>query len=1095
MKQKRKVKSLIPHKTDFSGNFLTVLLLVLSVVLCLGSASLMTASVWAQESEDRTNMIYSWNDGVSEALYDLLFMDPESLWSGLVDELFMGSGSLYLISKPVRVVSSESNATLNTVDTSSDKKYINVLWWEGVDVKSDNMTIIAGYWNGIESGNDNSSVLWWESNKLRWISNDVPAVIAWWKGNIIENNKGDVILWWSENKINWSKNSIILWWEGNEIQEGENVIIWWKKVKVNSVSNIFAFSDSESDFRPEFSNAFYLDLTNWVGVNADAARTWVSVGGAVWFWDIDGIACNPSNVWLEWVWNIGGYGCLVWCTRESSTSSKWELLDRWTLCEAKCRSNSSRCIVTWMNTSLQEKSDYVGYCVIDNIDVENASRCTSWEEVSYNNVVFEGVLIDSSDECPMLGDNKCVYRCDEWYVLDWNKCVSDWTVITKECTWPEISDENATRVSGSEWLTKSQDRKLYDRWDAAGKKCAYECNEGYYLEGNACVKNWRVEPCAHGEKPDNSHYIDTWVIVWMVDWSWTSPAACLWDCDGEYIKDWDQCVLHTCVWDRPVHAYFITGSDNKLTDKTRIVLYSTESEVSPDDKCVYVCEDSYYARNGNCVNCPSWRFDDAGLCVSDVCPLNKPFFNGEYCDPYALCKRNSSFLTVGNLDSFKYVNEKGKYITPLTNESKELKCIDADDPEWWKVENNTCSYSCKQWYYCNRDLGSDSKKDTDSWCQMPTCNWDKPNEWNPDVGKIYYEAWWKKWNHAFWTIFSAEEILKMYDDNSIGGKYSNLTEDEANIIRQNYNKFSNITTKAWFHELFDDWWEKCVYWCPEENRYYREWRDKPYIYSCMKDKTTADAKNYEYENTKHCKTSKVYWQFGKNQWNYRDKYKYEGNPLVDNKAWTYVPFDEYQSKINQWESCIWTCIDWFEEFESSNSKCRLRQQNELFDKKTGNFITRLDVCTTSQNTYHTCFKNCDENQYLDVNVYSVVSCKKCEWWILTGYQRFTYNGKTYSAYRICEKNCDGQNMVFNSQTSNCECIDGSILKDGKCVCDSDSGFEWDDSLGKCVQSTVLPCEGNPEYLKYCRADGKYTCGYCASETEEWDEDACKCLPK
>ena len=545
MKQKRTVKSLIPHKADFGGKFLTMLLLVLSVVLCLGSASLMTTFVWAQESEERTNMIYSWNDGNTEVLYDLLFVDPEALRWNALDELYMEDGSLYITPRSVKLKSSSYGAVSNNLDISENvlnSKYINVLWGEWYQVSGDNITIIAWRENIIEGNNDNSSVLWWESNKLKWSSNDVPAVIAWWNKNIIENNKGDVILWGFENKINWSKNSIILWGEENEIQWGDNVIIWWKKVKVNSVSNVFAFSDSEFDFEPEFSGAFYLNLTDWVWIGVDAVKTWVSVGGAVWFWDIDGITCNSSNVWLEWVWNIGGYGCLVWCTRESSTSSKWELLDRWTLCEAKCRSNSTRCIVTWMNASLEEKSDYVGYCVIDNIDVENASRCTSWEEVSYNNVVFEGVLIDSSVECPMTGDNKCVYRCNPWYVLDWNKCVSDGTYVqddeTYECTWTPPSSQANTepKVGSQDNLTRNI------AWHySAGEtdvKCAYICSTSYHREWDKCEPNTREVECKQEWAPENSEYILKTEVQWSDDGNWPEIPNCEWNCaDGFVEKD------------------------------------------------------------------------------------------------------------------------------------------------------------------------------------------------------------------------------------------------------------------------------------------------------------------------------------------------------------------------------------------------------------------------------------------------------------------------------------------------------------------------------------------------------------------------------
>ena len=452
MKQKRKVKSLIPHRIDKSGALLTVLLLILSIVLCLGSASLMTVSVWAAWNDDDFNITYSWLNDTVEVLYWLHFADPESLWEDPINEFYVKDGSLYLT--PHQIIFNETGAGWddNVVDTG---KYINVLWWEWNIVDADGVAIIAWYKNVVDDNSSIPSILWWDENELKWIDWDVltPSVIAWWKNNKVIRNDGAVVVWWENNQISGSSNSFVLWWEGNEVDGWSNVIIWWKNVKVSGVDNIFAFSDTESDFEPESSNAFYLDLTNWVGISADSSIRWVSVSGTVWFGNIQiaggrRIYCDEeSNIWLEWSWDW----CLVWCTEVSMNEWKWELLDRWSLCEDKCARNSRWCLYTPIDTGLDERLDYSGSCITDHIYVENATRCTTWENESYKNVAFEGVLIDREDPCPTTGNNKCVYRCDPGFHLTWD--IAWWSsdvMCYRDCVLPR---DHTKKIKHNETVT------------------------------------------------------------------------------------------------------------------------------------------------------------------------------------------------------------------------------------------------------------------------------------------------------------------------------------------------------------------------------------------------------------------------------------------------------------------------------------------------------------------------------------------------------------------------------------------------------------------------------------------------------------------
>ena len=422
MKQKRKVKSLLPYKIDRDGTMLTILLLILSLVLCLWSASLMTVSVWAADDNTRGNypMTYPWIDDRVEVLYWLQFSDRNRLWDEFVNQFFMKDKTLYLSPNQVKVKSNDSSFRDNTVDTW---KYINVLWWENSKIKSDNITLIAWNWNTVVEWNDNASILGWEENKIKETSSWAPAVIAWWRENKIENNNSNVVIWWNYNNITNAENSVILWWETNTVNGGKNIIVWWSNVEVNGVDNVFVYSDSSTKFNPKSSNAFYLNLSDWVGINADAAKGWLSVSGAVGFGeiDIDSKTCNEDNIWVIWSWD----GCLVWCTKASSPGT-WELLDRWSICEDKCEKNS-KCMFT-PTENFRTGADYTAFCT-GVVSTKHADRCTTWENQSYENVVFETVIIDVNEECPVSGHNKCVYRCNPGTTLTWGECHQNCTLI------------------------------------------------------------------------------------------------------------------------------------------------------------------------------------------------------------------------------------------------------------------------------------------------------------------------------------------------------------------------------------------------------------------------------------------------------------------------------------------------------------------------------------------------------------------------------------------------------------------------------------------------------------------------------------------
>ena len=139
MKQKRKVKSLLSLKKNKKELFLMNLLLILSVSLCIGSALLITTSVWA--TADDTNICpndicsYTWLDDKSEVLYRMDFVDPENL-EKTVNSMYIKDANFYITSGPVIVNPATADET--DIDRNVNKVwsgvYSHILWWSDNEV-------------------------------------------------------------------------------------------------------------------------------------------------------------------------------------------------------------------------------------------------------------------------------------------------------------------------------------------------------------------------------------------------------------------------------------------------------------------------------------------------------------------------------------------------------------------------------------------------------------------------------------------------------------------------------------------------------------------------------------------------------------------------------------------------------------------------------------------------------------------------------------------------------------------------------------------------------------------------------------------------
>lgn len=556
MKQKRKVKNLLLQEESNRSVLITALLFILSLILCVWSASLLTMSVWAAEPEttDSRYIAYTWLDDNREVLYDMQFVDPENM-ENVVNKLYVSGYNLYITWNSVVVnknkVSKDSNG--------------NIFWWDNNSLNSNNVNIIA-WENIVVSWSDNSVILWWNGNE---IGNSDYTVVVWWKNNTGEQLESSALIWWDGNLSKYSKNVFILWWNGNSVISRNNVIIWWLWwIRVFSTGwNIFAFSNR--GLSPKTSNAFYLDVENGVWINVPSSE-WLAVKGAisVWYLSINVTVnqCDTGSLWVIWSWN----GCLVGCTKKSMENGRWwELFDRWEECRKACL-NDSYCSFNEKTEDVGENSeenfndkDYDSFCT-DYPDY--ATPCFSWSLQNYKNVVFETNLIDSNVSCPSLEwENKCVFKCNSWYHLTgdvawWNssrkECYSDCSFIYKN--WPTVPLEHNQTII---WYSLPNQNCSYNISNGtittcANRKQTFICNNWtVYI-----AKNW----VATQNKAANNTYYENCELkeyncpIWPKDFNLTKTSIESIDTDIQWndvdrsITNWKRWVYRLCLDYKPV---------------------------------------------------------------------------------------------------------------------------------------------------------------------------------------------------------------------------------------------------------------------------------------------------------------------------------------------------------------------------------------------------------------------------------------------------------------------------------------------------------------------------------------------------------------
>ena len=890
MKQKRKVKSLLPQKNDLWGSLLTATLLVLGLALCLWSASLMTSSVWAASSNpaEYSQFQYSWTDDKVEVLYNLQFSKPEYL-SGFVGEMYTDKNNdFYITSTPITV--NESGVKAEDVNEVDKWLYSNILGWHKNKVHSNYVTTIWWEENVIATWNPNAVIFWWKNNEISWSATWNPSVIIWWHHNLIKGGHNwNTIIWWHDNSISWSvSNSFILGWINNKIVSDKwinNVIVWGSNVTVDTW-DVFVFSDSA--FKPEGTKTFYLNVSQWLWINAQSAGKWVTVNGPVKFGEIyitkPEYPCDSNHYGIIWSWN----GCLVWCTPTTAVEGKWDLLDRWERCQKDCDSPEYNNYCSQKKPEVDEPEAYSGFCT-DGVNTANASPCTPvWDEVK--DVVFETALINSEQyggKCPGSGAvNKCIYQCNSGYYLTWDLTKSDNVKVKgqKACysicdlsidLWPEWVDDkgNPIILKHNEMVTGyntnettcARTKPYEDPWDKYGKDkwtkgddFPEHCGNNQHKQPLVCV-NWKMEIAKDFNNPEskNQNAAAKWYIhrncavhEFTCD---TTPGK--FDLKRDYITTTllDNSIVKDTPKDRDKMIW--TRWTYKLCLDYDVLASPLNEKVPWNETCnVHLWNNTPYVEHYQFVWCNEnqgyhrstrdWETDKyicRKECKIDTNEGIKPVWDNKsiilYKWPKELCENNK-------WEAWKYICQEHTFT--------------CDDGQW-KVEDRpyiglyTYTTCTQEWVACwsPYDVPADKRANFDvTYYSAPCHRW---YAYSNTITKTYQTRWSKEsgyarygytsiqdpcidgWDHyqLLWCQDCHHATSQYYCDKELNAEFiSFCSTSEAWKVAKWYN-YKYWSSTSWYGGKMENK-GKCYYYCDYDNDYYDCGS------SCCKNKTLSE---------------------------------------------------------------------------------------------------------------------------------------------------------------------------------------------------------------------------------------------------------------
>ena len=636
--------------------------------------------------------------------------------------------------------------------------------------------------------NDNISDI---DTNADWTYDDNDRIFCTHINQIIKWAKWSSILWWIANSIEAWNAGTILWWNANEIQYSESSsILWWIMNTLTGTS---------------FSIIFWWQQNN---------ITWGRASSLIW-WSDNNIATSYSTaIWnnntISWynsiaMWfksNVTGRNSFLW-TDGSSTKTLW--------------ANNTFAII-WSNGMIinSKKAYNFAKLTISNslIIYNDGNDPTCTEETKWVLKVITGDNYNSQQIC--------FCNCDGY----WRNALHEWTRCQALC-------------SNDTWL-HAECGTAQRNCDTTPYTYSWNCTEWTLVE-------WTWAFLVSTEKKSD------WTLINYINRSCQAVDWQIQPCKQKL--EWDWCENHLwgghCIWDIN-DATPIAGSNQAPSEDTQKRAYR-RNEYSNQD-CAYFCNTWFVAFEWKCYKCEDWtrNENDPDVCSFNVECKEWRHWNWNNCVLDAYCKnaQTNSIVKETDIETNYLKNTITTLETIIPKETSDdyyLKCIDDGNYKNEYIEN-TCSYKCKPWYYCNNGT-----------CTLPSCR-SKESLSDSYGDKNYYYVTW----HAWYSNFnSAPTFIKDWEDQT---------------SERFYNKYAN---KNW-----------CYYWCPKENRlYYKNMR------RCYSPEKKAEIQN---NMEPYCGQIYLYW--------YGASYK---NPESPNQGWTYVsPKTLAEKKANNAKWCFLSCEEW-----------------------------------------------------------------------------------------------------------------------------------------------------------------------------------------
>ena len=365
--------------------------------------------------------------------------------------------------------------------------------------------LLTWNWNVITSSKQ-SSVLWWNGNRVSWLSSKLAAsTILAWKNNtvnsdysvvnggeqntIASNSESSIIMWWTENSVNNdSKSSAIVWWSNNDVYWRYSTIAWsnsevrwdgsvalWSDITIKWDGS-FLWSDGTKARELSWDSMFVVGSQNWMVINADVAHTWaqLTVGWSLvvsqqtWV----NIVCEAwTGAWVmklvdkEW---SSTQKCLCSCDGYGWHSLVWN-----GQCETVC--NGTNQAQPKCGTGLSVVKNWSGLWTY-------LWTCEAWFPIDDSYLVTRY----SSDDWKTKGD-KVQWVCQESNgSVDYNTGSASYTgcefIIKCEGTIPANAHRNNNIVPS---LDPSVNRN-YKYSDNVSVLCSYSCDDGYLWNWSQC---------------------------------------------------------------------------------------------------------------------------------------------------------------------------------------------------------------------------------------------------------------------------------------------------------------------------------------------------------------------------------------------------------------------------------------------------------------------------------------------------------------------------------------------------------------------------------------------------------------------------------